>query len=279
MEAAGYGLHHQSDDGKYLIMGNGSRSFAIRNEETQEHAAPEKMMVLVVEPMKEPYLKEIDPGLHSLQAEVGGDIAATYPFSDPVGLVCNDEGKLIGLELNRGLRDEHGEIYDIMAGTFLVVGLSEDSFTSLTPEQVQKYTEHFKQPEQFINLNGQIVALPVEPENPLRTAEMTLEDDYGMIDGIINNGRRGEELEKAQDEARKTTPEKKPPSGNGWRTQSGSAASTSPRTRLIRRSPRSMTYEPEQEMASGMGVRKQSFRAVVLSCPHYLSLRSKKCGN
>ena len=210
MEAAGYGFHHQSDDGKYLIMGNGSRSFAIRNEETQEHAAPEKMTVLVVEPMKEPYVKEIAPGLHSLQAEVGGDIAATYPFSDPVGLVCNDEGKLIGLELNRGLRDEHGEIYDIMAGTFLVVGLSEDSFTSLTPEQVQKYTEHFKQPEQFISLNGQIVALPVEPENPLRTAEMTLEDDYGMIDGVLNNGRRGEELEKAQGEVRRTTPEKKP---------------------------------------------------------------------
>lgn len=210
MEAAGYGLHHQSDDGKYLIMGNGTRAFAIRNEEAQEHAAPEKMTVLVVEPMKEPYVKEIAPGLHSLQAEVGGDITTAYPFSDPVGLVCNDEGKLIGLELNRGLRDEHGEIYDIMAGTFLVVGLGEDSFTSLTPEQVQKYTEHFKQPEQFISLNGQIIALPVEPENPLRTAEMTLEDDYGMIDGVLNNGRRGEELEKAQGEARRTTPEKKP---------------------------------------------------------------------
>ena len=140
------------------------------------------------------YLKEIDPGLHSLQAEVGGDIAATYPFSDPVELVCNDEGKLIGLELNRGLRDEDGNLYDIMAGTFLVVGLSEDSFTSLTPEQVQKYTEHFKQPEQFISLNGQIIALPAEPENPLRTAEMTLEDDYGMIDGVLNNGRKGEAL-------------------------------------------------------------------------------------
>ena len=210
MEAAGYGFHHQSDDGKYLVMGNGSRSFAIRNEEAPEHAAPEKMTVLVVEPMKEPYVKEIDPGLHSLQAEVGGDIATAYPFSDPVGLVCNDEGKLIGLELNRGLRDEHGEIYDIMAGTFLVVGLSEDSFTSLTPEQVQKYTEHFKQPEQFISLNGQIIALPAEPENPLRTAEMTLEDDYGMIDGVLNNGRKGEEQEKAQGEAHRGAPEKRP---------------------------------------------------------------------
>ena len=94
----------------------------------------------------------------------------------------------------------------------LMLSLPEewDSFTSLTPEQVQKYTEHFKQPEQFISLNGQIIALPAEPENPLRTAEMTLEDDYGMIDGVLNNGRRGEELEKAQGEARRTTPEKKP---------------------------------------------------------------------
>ena len=62
MEAAGYGLHHQSDDGKYLIMGNGSRAFAIRSEEAPEHTAPEKLTVLVVEPMKEPYVKEIDPG-------------------------------------------------------------------------------------------------------------------------------------------------------------------------------------------------------------------------
>lgn len=81
MEAAGYGIHHQSDDGKYLIMGNGTRAFAVLAQ----------------------------------------------------------------------------------------------------------------QPEQ---------------DNPLRTAEMTLEDDYGMINGVINNGRRGEELEKAQGYAERTTPEK-----------------------------------------------------------------------
>ena len=173
-------------------------------------AAPEKLTVLVVEPKKEPYVKEIAPGLHALQAEVGGDIAASYPFDDPVGLVLNDEGKLIGLDLNRSLRDEHGEIYDIVAGTFLVVGLGPESFASLPPDMIQKYTEQFKRPELFASINGQIVSVPVEPENPLRTAEMTLEDDYGMIDGIINNGRRGEELEKAQAEARRTTPEKKP---------------------------------------------------------------------
>ena len=175
-----------------------------------QQALPDKLTVLVVEPMKEPYVKEIAPGLHALQAEVGGDIAASYPFDDPVGLVLNDEGKLIGLDLNRSLRDEHGEIYDIVAGTFLVVGLGSESFASLPPDMIQKYTEQFKRPELFASINGQIVSVPVEPENPLRTAEMTLEDDYGMIDGIINNGRRGEELEKVQAEARRTTPEKKP---------------------------------------------------------------------
>ena len=134
-----------------------------------ERAASEKMTVLVVEPMKKPYVKEIDPDLHSLQAEVGGDIGATYPYSDPVALVCNDEGKLIGLDLNRGLRDENGEIYDIVAGTFLVVGLGEEDFASLSPELIQKYTEQFKTKD-LINLGlftvlyfviGCCVAIPI----------------------------------------------------------------------------------------------------------------------
>ena len=167
-----------------------------------------EITVLRVEPGKVPEPVTMPNTLAAMQQMVGGYIEIVC--LDDACLVCNEEGKLIGLELNRGLRDEHGEIYDVMAGTFLVVGLSEDSFTSLTPEQVQKYTEHFKQPEQFISLNGQIIALPVEPENPLRTAEMTLEDDYGMIDGVVNNGRRGEELEKAQGEARRNAPGKKP---------------------------------------------------------------------
>ena len=198
MESAGYGIHHDSDDQKYHIMGNGTRAFAIRSE-----VIPEKMTVLVVEPMKEPYVKQIDSGLRALQAEVNGDIAASYPFADPVALVVNDEGKLIGLDLNRSLRDDHGEIYDIVAGTFLVVGLGEEDFTSLSPDMIQKYTEHFKHPELFASINGQIVSVPVEPDNPLRTAEMTLEDDYGMIDGVINNGRRGEEQEKAAENTEK----------------------------------------------------------------------------
>ena len=117
--------------------------------------------VLVVEPGKEPYVKEIDSDLKSLQHEVGGCIEAIYPYKDPVALVCNEEGKLEGLPLNRALRDEDGDIYDVVAGTFMVVGLTDDSFGSLTVEQMQKFSDHFKVPEQFVKLGDKIVAIPM----------------------------------------------------------------------------------------------------------------------
>ncbi len=74
------------------------------------------MKVLMVEPGKSPYETEIEGGLESLQAAVGGDIQATYPYEDPVALICNDEGKLIGMPLNRALYDDGGRMYDIVAG-------------------------------------------------------------------------------------------------------------------------------------------------------------------
>jgi len=55
------------------------------------------MKVLMVEPGKSPYAAEIESGLKSLQAAVGGDIQAVYPYEDPVALICNEEGKLMGL--------------------------------------------------------------------------------------------------------------------------------------------------------------------------------------
>ena len=122
----------------------------------------EKITVLVVESLKKPYVKEIDSGLTSLQNEVGGYIQAVYPWSELCAIVCDDEAKLKGKELNRALRDEDGKIYDVVAGTFLIVGLSEDSFTSLTDEQIQQFSEKFAVSEMFVRINETIVVLPVE---------------------------------------------------------------------------------------------------------------------
>lgn len=62
--------------------------------------------------------KRLTPVLESLQHEVGGYIQAVYPFEEPVAIVCNEEAKLEGLPLNRALRDEDGDIYDIVARYF-----------------------------------------------------------------------------------------------------------------------------------------------------------------
>ena len=73
-----------------------------------------------------------------------------------------------------------------------------------------------------------------------------------MIDGVLNNGRKGEELEKAQGEAHRTTPEKKPSIRERLAEAKRECGERKPPDRASRRSPRSMTCEPEQEVAAGM---------------------------
>ena len=101
------------------------------------------MKILVVEPMKTPTVQEIDHTLSAMQELVGGTIQAVYPFDDPVALIANDEGKLLGLPWNRALTDDHGVPYDIVCGTFFVVGIGDENFTSLTEQQVEKYGKKY----------------------------------------------------------------------------------------------------------------------------------------
>ena len=100
---------------------------------------------------------DINSGLEALQAEVEGFIEAVYPFDDPVAIVCNEEGKFNGSKLNRALTDEDGNVYDIIAGTFLVVGLGDEEFTSVPDELLDKYLDKYKLPERFTFDNGGVV--------------------------------------------------------------------------------------------------------------------------
>ena len=68
------------------------------------------LSVLKIAPGQHPQQVEIDNDLKALQQAVGGSIDAVYPFADPVAIICNDEGKLMGLPLNRALRDEDGTL-------------------------------------------------------------------------------------------------------------------------------------------------------------------------
>ena len=137
----------------------------INNEpsESEDKNMNDKISVLAVEPMKAPYIKEIEPGLESLQKEVGGLIQAVYPYEDMVAVICNEEGKMNGLPLNRAIYNDDKEMTDIIAGTFLVVGLGEENFTSLSDGLQKKYADIFKNPEEFVRLGNEIVAIPVKP--------------------------------------------------------------------------------------------------------------------
>ena len=127
------------------------------------------MNVLVVEPGYLPYEKEIN-GLSEMQATVGGYIQAIYPYEDPVAIVCDEEGLLKDYDFNRSVEGGYGGVF----GTFFVCGLSEDSFCSLSPEQIKHYKEKFKHAEILLGAKGnEPVTLKVEayPKQPTEKAD------------------------------------------------------------------------------------------------------------
>ena len=124
----------------------------------------ETITVLAVEPGKKPYVQEIPNGLESLQREVSGDIQAVYPYDDLIAIIAAESGKLMGMPFNRALRDEDGHIYDVLVGKFLIVGLGEDKFTSIPDELIQKYTQVFETPEQFVKIGEKNYILPAKDD-------------------------------------------------------------------------------------------------------------------
>lgn len=121
------------------------------------------MKVLKIEPGKVPERIDVDNELASLQSIVGGYIEVLYPDARrPVGLICNEEGKNCNLELNRALY-KNGKPYDIIAGTFLVVGLSEEDFTDLREEDAAYFEKLFHSPEKFGRFAGRLIISKVVP--------------------------------------------------------------------------------------------------------------------
>ena len=129
--------------------------------------------VLLVKPGQLAEMTEIEAGLSSYQSIVGGDIQAAYFWDEPVALICCDEGKINGSELNRAVKDESGNTVDIIAGNFFICGLGEEDFTSLQPEFREKFEKMFKNPEAFLKMGKGIMAIPIEPkkDQPLKPTE------------------------------------------------------------------------------------------------------------
>ena len=111
------------------------------------------MKVLLVKPCQRPTVIDIDGTLESMQTLVGGMIQALYLVDDTAAIICNDEGKLLGLPPNRMLFDpDSNKVCDVVVGDFFVCNAPPDAenFESLTEEQIERYTKRFQALEIFL---------------------------------------------------------------------------------------------------------------------------------
>lgn len=96
-----------------------------------------KITVLIVKPRKAPIVAEIETGLKSYQNIVGGYIEEVQ-ISQNATLICNEEGKINGLDPNRIVNE------DMICGTFIIAGSDGgEELISLTEDQQQWYSKAF----------------------------------------------------------------------------------------------------------------------------------------
>lgn len=125
----------------------------------------EKITVLLVEPGKYPKPIEIEDTLEAMQEVVGGDIEEYIPFDDEVAIICNEEGKMNGSELNRAVYSKDKQILDVIAGKFFVAyaPFESESFLSMPKDLMKKYEDKFRYPERFYKTPEGIEAKAYKP--------------------------------------------------------------------------------------------------------------------
>ena len=135
----------------------------------------ETIHVVYVEPGKESRAIEIRDDLNEMQSLVGGHIEEYMPFDDEVALICNEEGKITGLPLNRGIENENGQLIEIIAGPFFIAyaPLESEEFLSLPAELEEKYKEKFRRPERFFKTPAGIKAVKYEPAEPNEKTQLS----------------------------------------------------------------------------------------------------------
>lgn len=163
-------IHVNWENGSSLALNIKEDTFAIIKP-------VEKISVLLVKPNEYPQLVEIENSLESMQNIVGGCIEEYVPFDDEIAIICNEEGKMNGLPLNRAIYSEDKEMIDIIAGTFFICYAPFDSeqFLSLPENLAKKYAERFMYPEKFYKqINGKIIAQQFKPTTQNNSKKDTL---------------------------------------------------------------------------------------------------------
>lgn len=160
------------DIGQIHVAWDNGSSLAL--SEGDSFSKADTMKVLLVSPGEKAKMIEMNDSLESMQNAVGGMIEEYMPFEDDVAIVCNEEGKLMGLPPSRAIYGEDGRLMDVMSGTFFVcyVPIESEKFLSLPPDMEKKYTEMFKSPEEFFRTSEGIKVVKTEPKGREKSAGM-----------------------------------------------------------------------------------------------------------
>ena len=141
----------------------------------------DKLRVLLLKPGELAEIAEIEDNLESMQRLVEGNIEEYMPFedaSDPrtgdCAIVCNEEGKMLGMELNRGIFDQNGRLQDIIAGPFFIcyAPVESERFLSMPPDLEEKMRKKFELSEQFYVSENGIRSKKMHPVNHDRKHQM-----------------------------------------------------------------------------------------------------------
>ena len=124
-----------------------------------------KMRVILCKPGEKAETIEMEDSLKAMQEMVGGRKEEYMPWEEVVAIICNEEGKMMGLPLNRGIKDEKGHLQDIIAGDFFIcyAPIESEKFLSMPPELEEKYLKKFEMPEMFFRDGGTIRSEKYEP--------------------------------------------------------------------------------------------------------------------
>jgi hypothetical protein len=123
-----------------------------------EQDEKEMLRVILCKPGETAEVVEIEDELESMQDLVGGLIEPYDPFyseTDPryenVILVCNEEGKLMQLPLNRAIVDEDGRVMDVIRGQFFLcyAPIESERFLSIPPDLEEEFLRKYELPEKF----------------------------------------------------------------------------------------------------------------------------------
>lgn len=129
-----------TEEGAFFCDVAGFAEIGFDESKTQKPA--DLLKVVYIEPGKPAYEAEIRHEMDALQRSVGGYVQQVN-MEKGVVILCNEEGKLLGMPGNRRIGDA------ILAGPLAVVGFTNRGYRSLTESETNKMLERFAVPDEI----------------------------------------------------------------------------------------------------------------------------------